>query len=566
MTFNATVSKYTTILLGGAALATIAAVSAFSADDAASAGPATLRLTTAQYRQIIGDVFGPTVNAGGRFDPDIRYNGLVQLGAGRVSITASGLEGYDATARKIAEQVVSKDHRATLMPCAPKAADAADDACARQFLSDVGRLLYRRPLSDGELNPRVAMAAQSAATSKDFYSGVATALSTLLVSPQFLFRQDKIEADPKQPGQFRLDAYSKASKLSFFLWNAAPDPLLLKAAENGELHTPQGLAKQVDRMLASPRIEGGVRAYFSDMFGFQDLAYLGKDAALYPNFSVQVAQDAEEQTLRTMVDHLITQKGDYRDIFTTRETFLTPILGSIYNVPVAAPDGGWAPYKFPDADPHNGIQMQVSFVALHSHPGRTSPTLRGKALREMILCQRVPDPPGNVNFTVVQDTANPLFKTARERLKAHATEAMCTGCHKITDPMGLAMENFDTAGAYRLDENGVKIDASGELDAVKFTDAIGLGRALHDSPRAPACLVERMYSYASGRTISPAEAPVTKALGEKFAGAKYKLPDLMRAIALSDTLYAVKAPPQTEAMNTPAIPAEQKNARLENVK
>lgn len=153
MTTRSAVSKYTAVLLGGAALATVAAVSAFSADDAASQGPATLRLTTAQYRQIIGDVFGPTVNAGGRFDPDIRYNGLVQLGAGRVSITASGLEGYDATARKIAEQVVSKDHRATLIPCTPKAADAADDACARQFLGDVGRLLYRRPLTDGELTP-----------------------------------------------------------------------------------------------------------------------------------------------------------------------------------------------------------------------------------------------------------------------------------------------------------------------------------------------------------------------------------------------------------------------------
>ena len=550
------VSKYTTFLLGGAALATVAAVGAIAADAPANQGPVTLRLTTAQYRQIISDVFGPTVNAGGRFDPDIRYAGLVALGAGRVSITASGLEGYDAAARKIAEQVVSQDHRATLIACTPKSATAPDDACARQFLGDVGKFLYRRPLAENELAPRVAAAAKSAETSKDFYTGLATGLSMLLVSPQFLFRQDKVEADPAHAGQVRLDAYSKASKLSFFLWNAAPDPILLKAADSGEIHTPQGLAKQVDRMLASPRVEGGVRAYFSDMFAFQDLAYLGKDAALYPNFSIQVAQDAEEQTLRTMVDHLITRKGDYRDIFTTQDTFLTPILGSIYNVPVAAPDGGWAPYKFPEGDPHNGIQMQVSFVALHSHPGRTSPTLRGKALREMILCQRVPDPPGNVNFTVVQDTANPLFKTARERLKAHATEAMCTGCHKITDPMGLAMENFDTAGSYRLHENGAAIDASGELDSAKFNDAVGLGRALHDSPRASSCLVERMYTYALGRPLAPGENQITKGLGDKFATAKYRVPELMRSIALSETLFAVKAPQADE----------QKSAQLENVK
>ena len=526
------------------------AVTAFSASAFAAEGsaePTMLRLSTSQYRQIIGDVFGASINAGGRFDPDIRYNGLLQLGAGRISVTASGLEQYDATARKIAEEVVSKEHRRTLVPCTPKDVAGPDDACTRQVLSGVGKLLFRRPLTTAELEPRVAQSAKSAAAAKDFYTGLATGLSTLLVAPQFLFRQDQIQPDPAHPGSYRLDAYSKATKLSFFLWNAAPDPALLAAAESGEINTPRGLAKQVDRMLESPRVEGGVRAFFSDMLGFNELAYLGKDAALYPNFNIQVTQDAEEQTLRTLVDHLVTRKADYRDLFTSRDTFLTPILGSIYNVPVSAPDGGWVTYRFPENDPHNGIQMQVSFVALHSHPGRTSPTLRGKALREMILCQHVPDPPANVNFTVVQDTANPLYKTARERLKAHATEPMCTGCHKITDPMGLAMENFDTAGAYRTSENDVKIDASGELDGVKFTDGVGLGRALHDSPRPAACLVDRIYSYAAGRPLAPSESQVTAEFGAKFAAAKYKLPDLMRNIAVSDVLYAVKAP-QAEAM------------------
>ena len=522
----------------------LAASAAVAADDV-NRGPLTLRLSAAQYRQIIGDVFGPTIKAGGRFEPDIRYKGLLQVGAGRVSVTASGIEQYDASARKIAEQVVSKENRDTLIPCTPKSATEPDDACARQFFTTTGRLLYRRPLQADELERRVAIAAASTKTLKDFYAGLATGLSTMLVAPNFLFRQENAEPDPARPGQYRLDAYSKAAKLSFFLWNAGPDAKLLAAAESGELNTPKGLAKQVDRLLASPRLEAGVRAYFSDMFGFNDLAYLGKDAVLYPNFTVQVTEDAQEQTMRTLVDLLLNEKGDYRDLFTVRKTFLTPILGSVYSVPVVAPDGGWAPYVYPENDAHSGITMQVSFLALHSHPGRTSPTLRGKALREMVLCQRVPDPPGNVNFTVVQDTANPLFKTARERLNAHATEAMCTGCHKITDPMGLAMENFDTAGAFRLHENGEAIDTSGELDGVKFTDGPGLSRALHDSPRTPACLVERLSAYAMGRALAPNESAVTKAFEADFVAAKYRLPALMRKIAISDVLYAVTLPTET---------------------
>ena len=142
----------------------------------------------------------------------------------------------------------------------------------------------------------------------------------------------------------------------------------------------------------------------------------------------------------------------------------------------------WQPYEFPPNDPRAGILSQVSFVALHSPPGRSSPTLRGKALREIMLCQRVPAPPGNVEFKIVQDTNNPEYKTARARLDVHRTNPVCAGCHKLIDPMGLALENFDGDGAYRTSENGAKIDASGALDGVTFTDAVGLGKAMHDNP------------------------------------------------------------------------------------
>ena len=513
----------------------------------ASNGVVIRRLTQDQYKQIIADVFGPGIKIGGRFEPLPRQEGLLAVGSGSVGMTSSGFEQYDAMARTIAAQAVDDKHRDVLMPCKPASVTDADDACAGKFLAQAGRILYRRPMTQEELQKQVTAANQVANSLKNFYSGVELSLASMLVAPQFLFRQETIESDPSNPGQYRLDAFSKAARISFLFWNAAPDQQLLDAAQSGALHTDKGLAKEIDRLIASPRLEAGVRAYFSDMLGFDYFASLAKDGTLYPKFTGYVSDDAQEQTLRTIVDLLINKRGDYRDIFTTRATFLTPLLGSVYGVPVLQnkPNGyaqTWLPVEYPAGDPRVGILTHVSFVALHSHPGRTSPTIRGKALREMILCQKVPDPPGNVNFTVVQETNNPLYKTARERLKAHATEAMCTGCHKITDPMGLALENFDSAGGFRRTENGALLDTSGDLNQTPFKDAAGLGQAIHDSPAATQCLVKRLSSYALGRAPMAAEAAWVKSLETGFAADGYRFPDFLRRIATSPEYYRVTAP------------------------
>ena len=423
------------------------------------------RLSAQQYQNIIADVFGATVELGGRFEPDLRVNGLLAVGEGDVSITAAGIEQYDTMARRIAAQVVDPKRRDMMLRCKPATATAPDDACAAQVMARVGSILYRRPLTQSELQAYVAAANTGTVKTNNFYSGLSLSLAAMLSSPKFLFRQEMAEADPDHPGGWRLDAYSKASQLSFFLWNAGPDLPLLDAAESGKLNTRKGVAEQVTRMIASPRLEAGVRAFFIDDFGFDLFETLVKDAILFPKFSAQAASDAQEQTLKTVVDLLVKHNGDYRDIFTTKKTFITQELGAIYRIPVVdrlpngAPDT-WHPYEFAANDPRGGILTQVAFTALHSPPGRGSPTLRGKALREVLLCQKVPAPPAAVKFDIVQDTNNPLYKTARDRLKAHATNPVCAGCHKIIDPIGLALENFDGAGAFRTTENGVAIDTS----------------------------------------------------------------------------------------------------------
>src|SRR4029453_13156352 len=140
------------------------------------------------------------------------------------------------------------------------------------------------------------------------------------------------EPDPEHAGTQRLDGWSLATRLSLFFWNASPDAELLKAAESGALQTRKGLQAQVDRMLASPRLEDGVRALFDDMFEFENFALLSKDGTIYPTFTGETAVDAREQTLRTVVYHLLARRGDYRDLFTTRQTFISPALAPIYKV------------------------------------------------------------------------------------------------------------------------------------------------------------------------------------------------------------------------------------------
>jgi hypothetical protein len=465
------------------------------------------------------------------------------------------MEQYDIMARAIADQVVDEKHRDLLVPCAPAAADTRDDACAAMFLTQAGRLLYRRPLTDEERTIQVAAAGKAAETVKDFYEGLSLSLASMLASPQFLFRQENVVPERGARGRYTLDAYSKASRLSFFLWNSVPDIQLLTAAEKGELDTKRGLSKQVDRMLASPRMEAGVRAFFSDMLHFEQIDSLSKDTVIYPKFSSQVAVDAREQTLRTLVQLLVVERGDYRNIFTSKKTFLTQELASIYKVPLVndvyngAVDT-WSAFEFPPDDPRAGLLMQVSFVTLHSHPGRSSPTLRGKALREILLCQKVPAPPGDVEFNLVQDTNHPNYRTARQRLEAHATNPVCTGCHKITDPMGLALENFDGGGNYRTSENGAPLDTTGVLDGVAFANGAELGRAVAQNPAATSCVVDRLSSYALGRKPVQAEASWIAALKQDFAKGGYVVPALMHRIALSPEFYRASPLPRGETKAT----------------
>lgn len=502
----------------------------------------TLRLSPSQYRQTITDIFDDSIRIEGRFEPELRDQGLLAIGARVENFTDSGLESYNHIGRGIAAQVVDPRHRATLIGCVPRSENGRDDACAQAFFARVGPLLFRRPLTDDEVQRRVTAAGMAADQLHDFYSGMRLSLAEMLISPNFLLRFRNMEPDPAHPGHERMSAYDKAAQLSYFLWDTTPDPQLMRAAKSGELNTPAGLQKQVDRLLRSPRVADGIRALFTDMLSFSNFESVSKDPAFFPRYMPGIKEEAQEQTLRTIVDHIVNRHGDYRDLFTTPHTFLTDDLAALYGVPlVDATDNGqperWIPYTYPPGDIRAGILSQASFTTLWSPSARTSPTERGKALREHLLCERVPPPPGNVSFKFVDDTKNPQLKTTRDRLLAHRTNPVCAGCHKLTDPIGLALENFDSGGEFRTTENGVTINAEGELSGQQFIGPQGLAKAVHDDTAATSCVAQRAFALATGY-MPPKNDTQWQQIQQQFAASHYDVLELLRAIALSDLSYA----------------------------
>ena len=496
-------------------------------------GRAMRRLTEAQYRNAISDIFGADIEVAGRMDPLVRLpHGLQTSAVSTIAVSPAGFEQYAQMARGIAAQVVDEAHRAVLVGCWPTAEDRADDTCAASFFRRVGRLLFRRPLEPGDLELQVAAAREGARTSGSFYTGLALSLETMLMSPKFLFDVDVTEPVPARPGETRLDGYSKAARLSFFLWDTTPDTRLLEAAAHGELHDPQSLARHVDRMIASPRLKASVRTFFFDMLGFERIPDLSKDSVIYPQFVRDVKAHMPEQTLRTVVELLVRENRDYRELFTSRTTFMTRALGLVYGLPVTPGRDPWVRYEFPEDSHRAGLLTQMSFLAGFSHSGRSSPTLRGQALRELLLCQAVPEPPANVDFSLVENTSE---GTVRDRLTAHRKNVVCAGCHRRTDPIGLTLENFDGVGAYRTTENGVPIDVSGELDGTKVSGPVSLGEAVSRHPALPRCLARRVSEYALRRPLTNDDLSWAMEMASRFAAEGYRVPALFRAVATSDT-------------------------------
>lgn len=512
-------------------------------DDATGPGPTTQgfepaaphmrRLLVRQYLGSIEALLGPAARAAAEAPADQPLNGFDAIGASQLAVGDAAVIDYEKSARAVAAAAVADKARiAEYLACAPTGPD--DAACLDAFVRDVGRLLYRRALSDDEAAAVVAVGLAAGEAYGSFDSALEYALGTMLESPNFLYQ---IELGEPIPGSTtrELTGGELASRLSFFLLDATPSRTLLDAAEAGELDTPEGVRAYAADLIQDEGARGAVRALWSEVLGVRDMETVVKSPAEFPAYSPEIAALMREETLRLVEEAAFD--GSFDVLLTADHTWVNPTLAAFYGYPAPA-SGDWERTAYPADQPRAGLFGQGGFLASYAHVALTSPTLRGKFVRERLLCQAINPPPNNVNTTF---PLNPDAKTMRDKLTLHAVPG-CKECHQLTDPIGLGFENFDAVGQYRASENGETIDASGELDAAgHFADGAELAALVAAQSGFADCAVRNVYRSALGHLESDGEDPVIEELVASFDAGGRRLPDLFVDLVASDAFRYVGA-------------------------
>ncbi len=408
---------------------------------AAAAGPGNTqsfvvrRLTHSQYNHTVADLLGDQTRPADQFPQEDYINGFTNQAEGQ-SIPPLLAEAYNHAAEKLARNAFRGGDRNHLIPCVAKS--AADAVCGQRFVREFGRRAFRRPLIDREVKRYEKLFALEAAAAKDFTAGAQLVVEAMLQSPSFLLH---VEQGPG--GEF--DSYRAASRLSYFLWDTMPDEALFSAAAAGQLRTREQIEAQTRRMLDDARAKQSMDEFLAQWLRFDSLRNTIRDRRLFPEFSAELVAAMAEET-RHLFHHLVWEDGNFMELFSARYSFLNNDLAQLYGLPTPGQDFGRV--DFPADSKRSGILGQGTFLALTSKPSDTSPTERGKFVREHFLCQVIPPPPPGVNTNLPPVTdAKPL--TNRERLQFHLASPTCAGCHVLVDPIGLGFENFDADGKYR---------------------------------------------------------------------------------------------------------------------
>jgi Protein of unknown function (DUF1592)/Protein of unknown function (DUF1588)/Protein of unknown function (DUF1595)/Protein of unknown function (DUF1585) len=488
-----------------------------------------------QYRNSIRNLLGNAAASAVTPPADVVVNGLTVIGASQLAVSSSSVSRYEANAF-LAAQAALADRGPSIIACTP--AGVGDRACMAQVVNALGSKAFRRTLSDQESTALIDLGIEASTAYKSFSRGVEFAIAALIQSPSFLYL---VETGVDDGQQLKIDGYSLASKLSYFLTNSPPDEILLNAAQNGTLDTEAGLRAQAERLSATPEAEEAAQAFFDEYFELAAAGGISKDSTIFGFFDSALAADMQAETQKTLRAILFGPQADLRDIFTSRKTFLSTRLAKHYGL--LQPSPGFQAVTLPDSQPRMGIFTQGAFLALRSHPAENSPTLRGKFVREQLMCQQVPSPPANVDTSLPKPVDN-IPRTLRQRLDIHLSKPSCAGCHKFMDPIGFAFENFDATGRYRIKEGDLSVDASGTLDELGgFVDAAGLMEKLRSDPKVLNCLTRAAFREALGRVDLPEEArPIFRAQ-KKLEAQGYRYQQLLVEVAASDAFrFGRKAP------------------------
>ena len=415
------------------------------------------------------------------------------------------------------------------VPPVAAAVSKADLACARQILSRLARRAYRRPVTDAELRPLLAFY-EEGRKEGSFDRGIQRGLERILASPLFIFR---VEQDPASlaPGTpHRLTDVEVASRLSFFLWSSVPDDTLLLRAERGTLQQPAALDAQITRMLADRKSSALVSNFAGQWLQLRNVKSVQPNTNLFPDFDDNLRRSMRRET-ELLFESIVREDRSVLDLLRADYTYLDERLARHYGIPniygsqfrrVAVTD-----------DQRRGLLGHASILAVTSHAERTSPVLRGKWVLENLLGLIVPPPPEDVPPLVTKESEAP--KTLRAQMEAHRATPVCASCHKLMDPIGFALENFDAIGTWRTKEPAGPIDASGQLaDGSKVDGVVALRNAILARPDVfVTTMTEKMFVYALGRGIEAYDRPAIRQIVRDAARDNYRFSSLVRGIVRS---------------------------------
>ena len=433
--------------------------------------------------------------------------------------------------------------RQRIFTCSPKTAPQ-QMVCAREIVLRLASQAFRRPVGERDIDALMALYRKGEA--EGFESGVRSAIEGILASPRFIFRLEERPAGVGEGQSYALSDLDLASRLSFFLWSAGPDAELLGLAEKNRLSAPATLEAEVRRMLADRRSDVLAARFAAQWLRLQDLEKINPDVRFYPDFDQQL-KDAMLRETELFFRQIVREDRSVMDLFTADYTFLNERLARHYGISnVVGPEFRKVPY--PDGR-RRGLLGQGSILTLTSHADRTSPVLRGKWVLEVLLGTPPPPPPPNVpDFDATPEAEDGRLRTVRERMEQHRANPACTSCHKMIDPIGLALENFDVVGAWRIKDNGAPVDASSVLyDGTPLTGPEGLRQALlKRSGVLLQTFTENLTTFALGRRLEPTDMPAIRGIVHEAAAADNRMSALVLGIVKTPAFRMKSADEFTE--------------------
>jgi hypothetical protein len=457
------------------------------------------------------------VKADGPIEDEYRMveQSLVDVSVGTVPgmTTLPHLHELSITGPAKVEGISETSSRRRILTCKPSGA-TDEVACAKKILAPLVRQAYRRPATQNDIEGLLTFY-QAGRNEGDFDAGIRTAIQAILANPEFVFRFERVPANAAAGSNYRIGDLELASRVAFFLWSSPPDDALIAAAEQGKLHEPAVLEAQVRRMLADARSASLATNFAGQWLHLQNLKTVSPDLFEFPDFDRTLSNSMRRET-ELLFEHILRQDRSVLEMLTANYTFVDERLAKHYGIPNVM---GTRFRQVPLSDPNRyGLLGHGGILTLTSTALRTSPVQRGKYVMEVLL--GTPPPPAPPNVPAFPENAD--LRTAhvakpqsvRERLEQHRKDANCAGCHKLMDPIGFALENFDAVGLWRTNDSGFRIDPSGTMfDGAKLNGPVSLRQAvLNHSDAFLGTFAENLLAYGLGRVPESYDIPVVRAI------------------------------------------------------